>query len=141
MRSLAHWLLFATAVAAWGVAMAYGSAGGSSPLPIAGWVLFVATIGMAGYDRVRDALPFGSPRAIAWVLVILTTAFIPLVSLSGAWGDESSLWMLPAVGGTLVSWVAVPWLCTVGPQPEWSAGRGSPALLAWLGFVLNMTTG
>ena len=141
MRSLPHWLLFATAVAAWGVAMAFGRAGSASPLPAAGWAFFAATVALAAYERVRDRLPFGSPRAIAWLLVALTASFVPLVSISGAWGDESSLLMLPAVGGTMVSWVAVPWLCTAGPQPAWTAGRGSPALLAWLGFALNLTSG
>lgn len=141
MRNLPHWLLFATAVAAWGVAMAYGQGGRESPLPMAGWVFLATSIGLAAYDRVRDKLPFGSPRAVAWLLVVLTAAFIPLVAVSGAWGDESSLVMLPAVGGTLVSWIAVPWLISTGPQPAWSAGRGSPAILAWLGFLLNMTSG
>lgn len=141
MRALPHWLLFATAVAAWGVAIAFASAGRASPLPIAGWIFFAATIALAANDRVRDALPLGAPRAIGWLLVILTAAFLPLISISGAWGDESSLLLLPAVGGSLVSWVAVPWLCSTGPQPAWSAGRGSPVLLAWMGLVLNILSG
>jgi hypothetical protein len=128
--------LFAAALGAWVVAIAFSRAAGA-PLVAAGSLFFAASIALAVVDRVRDTLPIGSPRAIGWLLVVLTASFVPLVSISGAWGDESSLLMLPAVGGTLVSWVAVPWLCVAGPQPAWIAGRATPALLAWLGLALN----
>lgn len=138
MRALPHWLLFVAAAGSWGVAIVF-SRSASLPGVAAGWIFFLACVGLAVLERVRGDIPVGAPRTIGWVLVLLTASFVPLVSISGAWGeDESSLLMLPAVGGTLISWVAVPWLVTAGPQPAWSAGRASPMLLAWLGLALNV---
>ena len=136
MRSLPHWLLFATAVAAWGVAMAYSQSTGLV-LVLAGWLFFAVTITVAVLDLIQNVVPFGSPRAIAWGLAILTAFFVPSISLSGVSGNQDSLLMLPAVGGTVLGLFGTPWLCSMGAQPSFRAGRLSPMLLAWLGVVLN----
>lgn len=139
MRGLGHWILFALALGAWGVAMAWSRTDGGAPGVIAGWTFFAVCVVLALLDVREHALPMGSPRMVGWLLVALTALFLPLLSLSGAWSeDSSSLIMLPAVGGTLVSWIALPWLCSAGPQPSAKQGRFTPVLLAWLGLALNL---
>lgn len=139
MRANTHWVLFFVAVVSWGVAIAYSRTGGSIPCIAGGWVFFAACLALAVLERLDGEIPLGAPRTIGWVLVVLTVSFVPLVSISGAWGeDESSLLTLPGMGGSLLSWIAVPWLIAVGPQPWWRTGRASPMLLAWLGLALNL---
>ena len=135
-RALAHWALFAAAGAAWALSLYWSSWAGDRSLVVTGTAFLGACVALAVLERVRDALPVGSPRAIAWLLVVLTAAFLPSLALSGAWRG-SSMVMLPAVAGTVVSWAAVPWLVSTGPQPSWRDGRATPVLLAWMGLALN----
>lgn len=139
MRANTHWVLFFVAALSCGVAIAFSRTEGSAPSIAAGWTFFAASLALAVLERLDGEIPLGAPRTIGWLLVLLTASFLPLLSVSGAWGDgESSLLTLPAVGGTLISWVAVPWLIAVGPQPSWRTGRASPMVLAWLGLALNL---
>jgi hypothetical protein len=139
VRANTHWLLFLIAIVSGGVVIAFSRTGGSLPCIAAGWTFLLACVLLAVLERLDGEIPLGAPRTVGWVLVLLTASFVPLVSISGAWGDdESSLLMLPGTGGTLISWVAVPWLIVVGDQPQWRTGRASPMLLAWLGTAINL---
>lgn len=139
MRRAGHWILAALALGAWGIAMAWSRSEGGTPAVVAGWLFFLTCVAIALLDVTQHAVPLGAPRSIGWLLVALTALFLPLLSISGAWSeDSSSLIMLPAVAGTLVSWVAVPWLCSAGPQPAPRQGRFTPVVLAWLGLALNL---
>lgn len=139
MRPFIHWILFACTVGAWGVAMAWSRSNGATPVLIGGWSFFALCIALALVDRRQHAVPLAAPRMVGWLLVVLTASFLPLLSISGAWSEDSaSMIMLPGVVGTLVSWVALPWLASAGPQPAAKQGRFSPVLLAWLGLALNL---
>ena len=109
---------------------------GSVGLIAAGSMFFAATAALAAFDVRVHAMPLGSPRAVGWLLVILTASFVPLLAISGTWHGDS-LVMLPAVLGTMSSWIVVPWLCWAGPQPRTREGRFTPVLLAWMGLALN----
>lgn len=135
-RALAHWALLAVAVVSWGLSLRWSSSSGASSLVAVGWVFFASCVALAVLERLRDRLPWGSPRAFAWLLVALTASFLPSIAISGAWRGDSLL-MLPAVLGTWLAPFGTPWLIATGPQPAWRDGRAAPALLAWMGLALN----
>lgn len=139
-RALAHWALFAVAAAAWALSLHWSSWSGEPSLVATGVAFLGACVALAVLERLRDRLPWGSPRALAWLLVALTASFLPSIALSGAWRGDS-LVMMPAVLGSLVAPFGVPWLLSTGPQPAWRDGRATPALLAWMGVVLNWVLG
>ena len=126
-----------TAVGAWAVAIGWASWGGQSPgLVAAGVVYLGACVALTLHDRLRNGMKWLSLRTLAWVLVILTASFLPLMALTGAWRGESSLFLLPAAGASYLAPFASPWLCLDGTR--WRDGRLTPVLLSWLSVALAL---